>query len=709
MANNIIKRTWNQNKMVNIEALQGMAFQAEDGGHTFEISGVDDSGNPVALSGTVAGIFRRPDNADIALTGTASNGIVSVTLTDACYAVTGKFGLTIFATDDGKKTAVYAAIGTVASTSGGAVAGDTPQDVVDLVNAIYAAVAAIPTCINLESGTFSDSDGTTKTANNARVRTKNPVKLSEIKYIQAPTGYLFWVFWLNDGLEKLGTSGVWIPYVSPDSAPNNAAYINIVIKDRSDDTRNLSGLVQTIQNNMKFMTADSFKLDVDSERISDIDNVHHISFEMGDLYVDGNGSGTYYASYNRMRTIHDKPIHLDKGDIISLVDPSANDILVYRKENSVYTSVTSVLINHDVFIAEAGDYEIVISYHVEATITNPATLANNVIIKRNLGSVHEGTNIENGTSVYDSELDTTITSALSKTTSRALMFGIVTDTHFDNKRASWYAQTMENMERLNNALRFNGILHLGDIINGYDDADTATYQLCYAVGRLLKIAPGHTYVTVGNHDNNNGAGSNERLSCNELYGIIDRYNEQYVNRSMASSSSLYENPTSDFYVDYANFKIRAIFFDSCYYSQGFSQDTIAWVSNAMSSAPQDYHFVLFTHMSPEAELNAGISLTNASDFKAVLATYASRIYCYIHGHTHYDYVGYPQGFAEIALCSAVPDQPSSSVPTGGVQPTRTIGTVTQDCISVIIILPAENKVELVRFGAGSDNTIPFTE
>lgn len=144
MANNIIKRIWNQNKMVNIEALDGMAFQAEDGGHTFEISGVDDSGNPIALSGTVAGVFLRPDNADIALSGTASDGKIYVTLSDACYAIPGKFGLTIFVTAGGKKTAVYAAIGTVNRTSGGAVAGSTPQDVVDLVNAISAAVATIP-------------------------------------------------------------------------------------------------------------------------------------------------------------------------------------------------------------------------------------------------------------------------------------------------------------------------------------------------------------------------------------------------------------------------------------------------------------------------------------------------------------------------------------------------------------------------------------
>lgn len=142
--NNIIKRVWHQNRMVNIEDLRGMAFQAEDGGHTFEISGINDAGESVPLSGTVAGVFVRSDNADIAIVGSATDGVVSVTLPADCYAVNGRFVLTIFVTSDSQKVAVYAALGTVTRTSGGAVAGDTPQDVVDLINAINAAIASIP-------------------------------------------------------------------------------------------------------------------------------------------------------------------------------------------------------------------------------------------------------------------------------------------------------------------------------------------------------------------------------------------------------------------------------------------------------------------------------------------------------------------------------------------------------------------------------------
>lgn len=144
MENNVINRVWNQNRMVTIEDLKGMIFQAESGGHTFQISGVDDAGNIIALSGSVAGVFLRPDNTDVAITGSASGGVVSVTLPANCYDVPGRFGLTVFVTANGQKTAVYAAMGTVSRTSSGTVSPGTTSDVVDLINQINAAVATIP-------------------------------------------------------------------------------------------------------------------------------------------------------------------------------------------------------------------------------------------------------------------------------------------------------------------------------------------------------------------------------------------------------------------------------------------------------------------------------------------------------------------------------------------------------------------------------------
>lgn len=130
--NNTIKRTWMNDGLVNIDNLTGMTFQDEIGGHTFEISGANATG-AVTLSGTVSAVFIRPDSADVTIDGTISNGKAVVTLTEDCYLVPGRFFLTIFLTSSGQKTAIYAAMGTVSRTSGGAVTGDIPASVAELI------------------------------------------------------------------------------------------------------------------------------------------------------------------------------------------------------------------------------------------------------------------------------------------------------------------------------------------------------------------------------------------------------------------------------------------------------------------------------------------------------------------------------------------------------------------------------------------------
>ena len=141
--NNLIKRVWNRRGMTHIEDLQGFAFSNESGGHTFQISGVED-GTMVVLSGTVAASFLRPDQATVAITGSISGGVVSVTLPANCYDIPGRFGLVIFLTSDSQKTAIYSCVGNVARSSTSQVAPGTTADVVDLINQINAAVATIP-------------------------------------------------------------------------------------------------------------------------------------------------------------------------------------------------------------------------------------------------------------------------------------------------------------------------------------------------------------------------------------------------------------------------------------------------------------------------------------------------------------------------------------------------------------------------------------
>lgn len=144
MANNIIKRVWNQGSMTPIEDLQGSAFTNENGGHTFQISGVDSNGEALALSGTVAASFLRPDQTTVGISGSVSGGVASVTLSEECYGIPGRFGLVVFLTSDGKKTAIYSCVGNVARSSTDAVAPGVTADVVDLINEIETAVGTIP-------------------------------------------------------------------------------------------------------------------------------------------------------------------------------------------------------------------------------------------------------------------------------------------------------------------------------------------------------------------------------------------------------------------------------------------------------------------------------------------------------------------------------------------------------------------------------------
>lgn len=144
MANNIIKRVWNQNETVRIEDLRGMVFQYESDGHTFIVSGVNTSGEPFDLTGRVDAVFLRPDFTDVAITGSISGGIISVTLPAECYEVPGRFILTIFLISGEQKTAVYAAVGSVSRTSSGIVSPEVTENVTDLIDRIADAVDSIP-------------------------------------------------------------------------------------------------------------------------------------------------------------------------------------------------------------------------------------------------------------------------------------------------------------------------------------------------------------------------------------------------------------------------------------------------------------------------------------------------------------------------------------------------------------------------------------
>lgn len=111
-----IKRLINADAPLYTEVLSGQMFGGEENAHQFIISAKRD-GEIVPMSGSVFATFINPDGDKVELTGSMTdNGEATVTLDHDCYAVTGRFELTIFVTGSSDNTAVYSCRGTVRKT-----------------------------------------------------------------------------------------------------------------------------------------------------------------------------------------------------------------------------------------------------------------------------------------------------------------------------------------------------------------------------------------------------------------------------------------------------------------------------------------------------------------------------------------------------------------------------------------------------------------
>ena len=322
-------------------------------------------------------------------------------------------------------------------------------------------------------------------------------------------------------------------------------------------------------------------------------------------------------------------------------------------------------------------------------------------IENSLNSIENETGALNP--IYDlfsDEIESVTEDVISKTTSKALLLGVITDTHIETAYDDANCVSMHNMKRVNENLSFDVAINMGDIIDGGEDKDTEQKFIQKGINRLINVGAKKFAALVGNHDNN-GLNPDELFTNSELYGMILRMNETEVVR---------DGITSNFYIDYPELKIRLIFVDSVYQSGGFSTETITWTDNVLTNLPQNYKAVFISHEPTRWSLisTATGSMVNSSEMEAVLTSHESVICGWIHGHTHFDNVSYVMGFPEISITCGKPDQfPSTNFPTGAVAPARTIGDVTQDAWDSVLILPSESKFELVRFGAGSNRTVPF--
>jgi len=172
MQPNIIERVWRQDKMVNVDVLNGFVFTGEVGAHKFVISGKNVN-TPVDISGTITANFKNADGVLVPLTGTVEDGKAVVVLSRECYAVEGPFSLMIFA----DTVCIYAAIANAINSSGEVIAYPTATipSVQELIEEVQDVIASIPQDYSALSQNVTDLKSAIGNLNNLDTTDKSSV------------------------------------------------------------------------------------------------------------------------------------------------------------------------------------------------------------------------------------------------------------------------------------------------------------------------------------------------------------------------------------------------------------------------------------------------------------------------------------------------------------------------------------------------------
>ena len=166
-----ISRVWTQGAAVEVENLRGTAFTEENGAHRFVISGQDQDGNPVPLTGGVMAKFLRADNQTLDVDGEITeDGEASLTLHRDCYLVPGRFSLVIYLTDSGAgvSAAIYACVGSVyRATSGQELdSGTTVPSLQELTDAYQGALGVLNHSVRYDQAQSLTAAQKTRALNN---------------------------------------------------------------------------------------------------------------------------------------------------------------------------------------------------------------------------------------------------------------------------------------------------------------------------------------------------------------------------------------------------------------------------------------------------------------------------------------------------------------------------------------------------------------
>ena len=309
-------------------------------------------------------------------------------------------------------------------------------------------------------------------------------------------------------------------------------------------------------------------------------------------------------------------------------------------------------------------------------------------------------------SYFVSEMADTISKVRALQTEPNLTFFYITDIHayFVSGMETLYKTSVENMRYLLTEVPCDGVINLGDSIEGYSTSEIAKNYGNLISNEFRKIGAPY-YSVIGNHDDNryHMSSTAQRLTVPERYQV-------FVNptrRVVADSTGL------NYYVDVPEFKIRMICLNGVSdYTYKFTDDTCTWFSNVALNTPDGYGVIVNSHISPVSAWNYNkTNPTGSSTILSAVSAYAEDkdIISLICGHNHVDAV-FSSPYPGATLCCAkfeTDNGDPAKWPSGAVKPQRAANTASEDCWTAVVVRPNSRKINLVRFGAGSDYEISY--
>ena len=342
--------------------------------------------------------------------------------------------------------------------------------------------------------------------------------------------------------------------------------------------------------------------------------------------------------------------------------------------------------------------------------------------------------------IFQSEIDDTVEKVRAVQTEPCLTYIMSTDQHFMTVINWLYKYNniydmVNNMKAVLTHIHADAAVSLGDIADfkvPYSTAVAARFGITdlsysnldnifahwrnYAIDKIVSVHPNFIY-TDGNHDDNRYINSEYVHDAVSLYDYTpEQMYSYYFSRCMNRVSD--PNSNMNYHIDYDDLKIRVIVISSNYYdadtnswNYGYSDNTVSYIENILNTVPSGYQVLIFSHMSPIYSHNGdNYQYYNFDAVEAKIQAFISGggdLIALMYGHSHVDWDTTSPWLDITYACQKVhATTPQDNMP-GAVAPTRTANTAEEDCWNVIVIRPVSRKINIIRFGAGSDREFNY--